>query len=138
MINRTTTDIITELYKNEVFVFGSNLSGRHAGGAAWFALNHGAVEGISDGLSGQSYAIPTVDKEVREPLDIETISHYVDKFTKVAKERSDLTFLVTEIGCGLAGFTPEDIAPLFLDCYDLENVHLPFRFWKVLIKQKRD
>ena len=137
MINRTTTDIITELGKNEVFVFGSNLSGRHAGGAAWFALNHGAVEGISDGLSGQTYAIPTVDKEVREPLDIEKISHYVEKFIKVAKERSDLTFLVTEIGCGLAGFTPEDIAPLFFDCYDLENVHLPFRFWKA-IKQKRD
>lgn len=107
MINRTTTDIITELDKNEVFVFGSNLSGRHAGGAAWFALNHGAVEGISDGLSGQSYAIPTVDKEVREPLAIEKISHYVEKFIKVAKERSDLTFLVTEIGGGLAGFTPD-------------------------------
>lgn len=97
----------------EIFVFGSNLAGRHGKGAALEArLKHGAIYGQGNGLQGQSYAIPTKDVYLRS-LPLETIQFYVDVFIGIAKERPELTFNVTRIGCGLAGYTDSQIAPMF-------------------------
>ena len=125
--HRITPSYITSLQPGEIFVFGSNLAGMHGGGAARVArLHFGAVLGNGDGPQGQSYAIPTMQGGV------ETIRPYVDKFIAYAKDHPSQTFLVTPIGCGIAGFTPEDIAPLFKDAVDVENIHLPQSFWEIL------
>lgn len=121
---RVTPNHITSLKPNEIFVFGSNLAGMHGGGAARTArLHFGAVMGNGDGPQGQSYAIPTMQGGV------DTIQPYVDKFIDYAKAHPGQTFLVTPIGCGIAGFTPEDIAPLFIEAVNVENIHLPQSFW---------
>jgi hypothetical protein len=132
-MNRITKDKITKLVPGEIFVFGSNLAGIHGAGAAKTALKWGALHGVHEGLCGRTYAIPTKDINI-ETLPIENIKSFVLKFEDTAWELPDLTFLVTEIGCGLAGYTPEDIAPLFKDCMGLSNVYLPKRFWDVLNK----
>lgn len=120
---RFTPERISELKENEIFVFGSNLAGAHGGGAARLAYNRfGAVWGEGVGLYGQTYAIPTMQGGV------ETIKPYVDDFIRFAKEHSRLTFLVTRIGCGIAGFREEEIAPLFTDAIDVENIILPKGF----------
>ena len=112
---------------NEIFVCGSNLMGQHAGGAARVARQlFGAVTGQGVGLQGQSYAIPTMQGGV------ETIKPYVDDFIEFAKSHPELIFYVTRIGCGIAGFKDEQIAPLFYDAYDLKNVVLPERFWYII------
>lgn len=117
---RTTPERITSLAENEVFVFGSNLSGMHGGGAARLAFERfGAEWGKGVGLYGQTYAIPTMQGGV------ETIRPYVDNFIAFAKTRPDLTFLVTRIGCGIAGFRDEEIAPLFAAAHDVDNIVLP-------------
>lgn len=117
---RTTPDYITELAPNEVFVFGSNLRGMHGGGAALIAYKKfGAIMGQGVGLQGQSYGIPTMQGGV------ETIKPYVDEFIEFAKTRPDLTFLVTRIGCGIAGFQEWEISPLFKSAHDVENIILP-------------
>ena len=117
---RTTPEYITELQPGEIFVFGSNLQGMHGGGAARVAYrNFGAIMGQGVGLQGQSYAIPTMQGGV------ETIRPYVDKFIAFAKEHTELTFLVTRIGCGIAGFTDEEIAPLFAEAHSVETIVLP-------------
>ena len=124
---RISPDNITELQPDEVFVFGSNLAGLHGGGAARFAMQRfGAVWGKGVGLQGQSYAIPTMQGGV------ETIKPYIDQFIAFARENPHLKFLVTEIGCGIAGFTPEQIAPLFAEAVGIANIWLPARFLKVL------
>ncbi len=126
--NRITPNYITSLKPNEIFVFGSNLAGMHGGGAARIArLYFGAVLGNGDGPQGQSYAIPTMQGGV------ETIRPYVDKFIKYAQAHPKQTFLVTPIGCGIAGFTPDEIAPLFERAISVENIHLPQCFWDELI-----
>ena len=126
--NRITPEYITSLTSDEIFVFGSNLAGMHRGGAARMArLYFGAVLGNGDGPQGQSYAIPTMQGGV------ETIQPYVDKFVSYAKAHPKQTFLVTPIGCGIAGFTPNDIAPLFEKAISVENIHLPQNFWKELV-----
>ena len=126
--NRITPEYITSLKSNEIFVFGSNLAGMHGGGAARTArLYFGAVMGNGDGPQGQSYAIPTMQGGV------ETIRPYVDKFIDYAKAHPELTFLVTPIGCGIAGFTPHEIAPLFEEAVSVENIHLPQNFWEELV-----
>lgn len=129
---RTTDDNIENLLEGEIFVFGSNQSGRHGAGAAKTALGWGAIWGQAEGLHGRTYGIPTKDFSVRRTLSIDEIKPYVDRFIEFAKVRKDLTFLVTEIGCGLAGMTPKQVAPLFVEAYDLENVKLPRRFWRVV------
>lgn len=117
---RTTPEFITELQPGEIFVFGSNLQGMHGGGAARVAYrNFGAIMGKGVGLQGQSYAIPTMQGGV------ETICPYVDEFIAFAKEHPELTFLVTRIGCGIAGFTDEEIAPLFAEAQSVDNIVLP-------------
>lgn len=124
MYNRDyTPERITELRENEIFVFGSNLAGAHGGGAALLAYRKfGAVWGQGVGLQGQSYGIPTMHGGV------EAIRPYVDEFIAFAKQHPDLTFLVTKIGCGIAGFSVAEIAPLFASALDVENVLLPQDF----------
>ena len=121
MYNREyTPDRISELRENEVFVFGSNLAGAHGGGAARLAYNRfGAVWGQGVGMQGQSYAIPTMHGGV------EAIKPYVDEFVQYAKTHPELKFFVTQIGCGIAGFIPEEIAPLFEQAHSIENIVLP-------------
>ena len=117
---RTTPEFITSLEPNEIFVFGSNLKGMHGGGAAYIAYRKfGAIMGQGVGLQGQSYAIPTMQGGV------ETIRPYVDEFIQFAKEHPTLTFLVTRIGCGIAGFTDDEISPLFEGAHEVENIVLP-------------
>lgn len=124
---RITPQWIENLKENEIFVFGSNLAGMHGGGAARTArLHYGAVMGQGVGLQGQSYAIPTMQGGV------ETIRPYVDEFIAFAKQHPDKQFLVTPIGCGIAGFEPEDIAPLFEGAKTVENISLPESFWDVI------
>jgi hypothetical protein len=125
-----TPDFITELKPDEVFVFGSNLAGSHGGGAAYIAWRKfGAVMGQGVGLQGQSYGIPTMQGGV------ETIAPYVDEFIAFAKAHPELFFYVTRIGCGIAGFRDEEIAPLFLEARTLENVCLPESFVNILSLQ---
>lgn len=124
--SRITPDYISELRPNEVFVFGSNARGKHYGGAAAFAVRRfGAIMGQGEGLQGQSYAIPTME-------GMESMRAAVDRFIAFAQEHPELTFLVTPIGCGIAGYTPEDIAPLFVAAKTLYNVHLPESFRKYM------
>lgn len=124
---RTASDLINTLKANEIFVFGSNLAGMHGGGAAYIAVKKfGAIMGQGIGLQGQSYAIPTMQGGV------ETIVPYVDEFIDFAQGHPDLTFLVTRIGCGIAGFQDEEIAPLFRDAIYIPNIRLPKSFWELL------
>ena len=124
MYNREfTPERISNLKPNEIFVFGSNLAGMHGGGAAWIAYQRfGAIMGQGVGLQGQSYAIPTMQGGV------ETIKPYVDEFIDFAKAHPELKFLVTKIGCGIAGFREEEIAPLFYRAIDCKNIVLPKEF----------
>jgi hypothetical protein len=117
---RITPDYITELEPNEIFVFGSNLAGFHGGGAAHVAYKKfGAEWGVGVGPTGQCYAIPTMQGGV------ETVKPYVDDFIQYAKEHPEQIFLVTRVGCGIAGFSEKEIAPLFDAAKELENVALP-------------
>lgn len=112
--------------RREIFVFGSNLAGRHGKGAALFAAqNHGAVYGLGEGLQGYSYAIPTKDAQL-QTLPLDTIEMYVGYFLECARVYSDWTFRLTAIGCGLAGYTPAQIAPMFRNAPP--NVILPDEF----------
>ena len=124
MYNREfTPERISQLKPNEIFVFGSNLSGAHGGGAARLAYDRfGAVWGQGVGLQGQSYGIPTMHGGV------DVIKPYVDEFVAFAKQHPEMKFFVTKIGCGIAGFTTEEMAPLFADAVDVENVILPQEF----------
>ena len=123
MKSQFTPDFITELKENEVFVYGSNLQGMHGGGAARLAYEKfGAIWGQGVGLQGQSYGIPTMHGGV------DAIKPYVDEFIEFAKSHPELTFLVTRIGCGIAGFRDEEIAPLFKECIEIDNVILPRTF----------
>ena len=125
-----TPERISGLKENEIFVFGSNLAGAHGGGAARLAYERfGAVWGEGVGLHGQTYAIPTMQGGV------DTIKPYVDAFIRFAKERTRLTFLVTRIGCGIAGFRDEEIAPLFSDAIGVENIILPKEFVSVILAE---
>ena len=114
---------ISQLADNEVFVFGSNLAGMHGGGAARVAHQRfGAVMGQGVGLQGQSYAIPTMQGGV------DTIRPYVDEFIRFAAEHPDMKFLVTPIGCGIAGFTAREMGPLFAAAVEVDNIILPLEF----------
>lgn len=122
-----TPEWIKELRPNEIFVFGSNLAGMHGGGAARVAMDRfGAIWGQGVGLQGSCYAIPTMQGGV------ETIKPYVDEFIAFAKLHPEYTFLVTPIGCGIAGFTVEEIAPLFSHAMDIENILLPASFARII------
>jgi len=110
----------------EIFVFGSNLAGRHGKGAAFFARKYcGAIYGQGIGLQGRSYAIPTKDEKLKT-LPLTEIQKHVNVFLQFARATPELTFKVTPIGCGLAGYECSDIAPMFKDVPD--NVILPKEF----------
>lgn len=127
---RITPKYIKELKENEIFVFGSNKQARHGKGAALTARNKfGAIYGQSKGLQGQSYAIIT--KELRkeyQPVSLQEVKEGVDTFIQFARDNEHLTFYVVELGCNLAYFTVEQIAPLFRPAMRLKNVYLPERF----------
>ncbi|MCR5361110.1 MAG: hypothetical protein K6E73_03770 [Bacteroidales bacterium] len=122
-----TPNRISALAANEIFVFGSNLSGMHGGGAALIAYERfGAIWGQGVGMQGQSYGIPTMHGGV------ETIRPYVDEFIRYAAQHPEYKFLVTRIGCGIAGFSDAEIAVLFRDAIGHENIILPRTFVEVL------
>lgn len=123
---------ITSLQPNEVFVFGANERGIHGAGAAKLALQWGAKMG-QYGYMGRTYGIPTKDTNIKT-LPLQVISRYIDNFLATAKINSFEIYLVTEIGCGLAGYTPEQIAPLFGRFHIPDNVRLPQRFIDILAK----
>ena len=129
-MERITPNVIKRLEDNQVFVFGSNRQGRHGKGAALVArTKFGAIYGQSTGLQGQSYAIIT--KELRrdyDPVTLDEIKEGIDNFIIFAKENTHLTFYVVELGCNLAYFTVEEIAPLFKHAMRLKNIYLPQRF----------
>jgi hypothetical protein len=116
--------------ETRIFVFGSNLAGRHGKGAALFAAkNRGAIYGQGEGLQGQSYGIPTKDANI-ETLPLDAVRGHVMRFLDFARAHPELRFQVTAIGCGLAGYTPDQIAPLFRDAP--ANCDLPEEFSEVL------
>ena len=124
---RITPSQVNILADGEIFVFGSNFQGRHMGGAARIAQEkYGAVWGIGEGLQGQSYAIPTME-------GLENLAPAVQRFTSFAKQHQELNFFVTAIGCGIAGYRADEIAPFFLTAAYLPNVYLPLSFWKVIM-----
>lgn len=124
--SRITPEYISALQPNEVFVFGSNVRGMHYGGAAAFAVGRfGAIMGQGEGLQGRSYAIPTMEGS-------DNMRAAVDRFVAFAKEHPELTFLVTPIGCGIAGYTSAEVAPLFREAVPLSNICLPNSFWEYL------
>ena len=124
--SRITPDMITRLAPNEVFVFGSNEQGMHYGGAAKAAYeNFGAIMGQGNGLQGKSYAIPSMS-------GIGVMGEYVKEFCEFAKAHPEKHFLVTPIGCGIAGFSEDEIAPLFEICRDIDNISLPASFWDII------
>lgn len=101
-----------------IFVFGSNLAGKHGAGAAKFAAKHkGAIYGQGEGLQGHSYAIPTKDFSIKT-LPLIHVQISVEKFINCARTCTGREFQVTRIGCGLAGFKDEQIAPLFINAPD--------------------
>ena len=115
--------MIVALKKNEIFVFGSNTAGRHGAGAALQAKMHfGAQYGVGEGFTGMCYAIPTLDSNFRKRTH-EDLKRSVDTFLQVARDTPKLTFLVTKIGCGLAGYSEWYIQGLFRDIP--ANVILP-------------
>ena len=123
---RITPDVITRLGASEVFVFGSNEQGLHYGGAAKAAMeNFGAIMGQGNGLQGKSYAIPSMS-------GLGVMGEYVKEFCEFAKAYPEKRFLVTEIGCGIAGYSVSDVAPLFECCLDVDNITLPASFWDLL------
>lgn len=125
-MNRITPERIDRLADNEIFVFGSNEAGHHNGGAARAAMHRfGAKYGVGVGLQGQSYAIPTTGTK-------RSTYGYIQGFISFAKANPRLHFLVTPIGCGNAGHSAEEVAPLFKDAVDVPNIALPQRFWDIL------
>lgn len=120
---RISSDMIKELQDNEVFVFGSNVNGQHDGGASLYALKHfGAVLGQAEGRQGQSYAIPTVGNSFDELMAA------VERFNDYVVQHPELHFKLTAIGCGNAGYSVVQIAPLFRQAYLFGNVSVPSQF----------
>lgn len=114
---------------NKIFVFGSNLRGIHGKGAALIAIQkHGAIYGQGIGRQGNSYAIPTKDHKLRS-LPLTEINRYVEQFIDYALRHDELEFQLTAIGTGLAGYQPEDIAPMFKNAP--KNVLLPWGFTQI-------
>lgn len=125
--SRVTPFMIEHLAPNEIFVFGSNPWGLHNGGASKLAKSRfGAVQGQGEGRQGQAYAIPTIVGGV------DNIRPHVNRFIEYAAQHPELHFLVTRVGCGTAGFNPEDIAPLFAKAKDMTNISLPHDFWRFI------
>ena len=105
--------IIKNLAEDTVFVFGSNMAGTHQGGAAKIALNHfGATKGVGRGWAGQSFAIPTMNEHLQQ-MPLSQIQHYVEDFKIYTKNHPKTKYFITAVGCGVAGYKVEEIAPMF-------------------------
>jgi hypothetical protein len=127
-----TPENIESLLPNQIFVFGSNLKGAHGAGAARLAEEKfGAVFGQGVGLQGNSYALPTKDYNL-STLHLSEIQPYVDELWQFAKNNQTLQFLITKVGCGLAGYSVEDVAPLFYKFIALDNITLPQEFTDIV------
>lgn len=132
-----TPDKITVLKHNEIFVFGANERGKHGAGAALQAHKYfGAIMNQGFGLQGSSFGIPTKDKYIKT-LSLNKIKLYIQMAEAMFIVYPMLTFLVTKIGCGLADYTPTDIAPLFTVSYQLPNVYMPMQFIEVIDISKK-
>lgn len=128
-----TPENITHLAPNQVFVYGANEAGIHGAGAAKLALQWGAKMG-QYGFNGQTYGIPTKNNRIRT-LPLDKIQLHVNDFLALAFSHQEYEFLVSKIGCGLAGYQPKDIAPLFKTVKTtgvFENVILPEEFYKYI------
>lgn len=126
--DRVTPKHITQLQAGEIFVFGSNIQGRHAGGAArQAAQSFGAVEGQGVGLQGQSYAIPTVG------VTDEEMENHIREFILFARQHPEYKFWVTAIGCGIAGYPASKMARMFVTAQEVKNICLPMMFWDVIL-----
>ena len=124
--SRITPDVIKRLGASEIFVFGSNEQGLHYDGAAKVALdNFGAIMGQGKGLQGKSYGIPSMS-------GLGIMGEHIKEFCEFAKANPEKRFLVTKIGCGIAGHTEKDVAPLFEICRNIDNITLPASFWKII------
>lgn len=121
--------VITKLEPNEIFVFGSNLAGVHGAGAAKLAMKFGATYSRGIGFSGQTYALPTKDAKI-QTLPLSEINKYVNDFLIIAGQHPEKRFLLTRVGCGLAGYFDEEIAPMFVGYPP--NVIIPEN-WKEII-----
>ena len=131
--NRIAPDVITTLNKNEIFVFGSNVMGAHTGGASKYAVDHfGAIMGQAEGFQGQSYAIPTVGNSFEE-LQVAVL-----RFTEFAAMHPQYKFMLTEVGCGNAGYQVAQIASLFMKAYSFGNVYVPKSFLRYVEKGNLD
>lgn len=127
MDKKITPVMVTQLSENEIFVFGSNLSGHHGGGAARYAYERfGAQWGVGVGIQGQSYAIPTMHG------GLDAIRPYVNEFLEYALQHPEKQFLLTRVGCGIAGFRDSAMAPLFLRAMDIPNVSIPSEWLPIL------
>ncbi|MCF0075458.1 hypothetical protein LZD49_33575 [Dyadobacter sp. CY261] len=122
-----TPENITHLYDNEVFVFGSNLAGHHGAGAAKTALQWGAIPGKGEGLFGQTYALPTKDFNIIT-RDIPDIYSSVVSLRQCIQDNPDHHFLITKVGCGLAGLSIDEVALMFRGFLDIMNCSLPQEF----------
>ncbi|WP_455570511.1 A1S_2505 family phage non-structural protein, partial [Bacteroides eggerthii] len=131
MKKKLTPDNIQELTENQIFVFGSNMNGNHAGGAARLAVEKfGAVMGQAEGIQGQSYAIPTLDKDMQKIAE-EELTTYLGNFREFTEEHSEKEFLLTAIGTGIAGFDTNYMAYMILRANLPDNVTLPKEFTKI-------
>lgn len=144
MIGRITPNNVTELKDDEIFVFGSNTQGLHGGGAARVAHEKFSARwGLGEGRSGRCYAIPTVNfhgdhsAKNKRPVGLREIESSVHKFIRFTKRQSKSIFLVTEIGCGIAGYKVEQIAPMFANAITCSNIYLPERFWEILTNKQQ-
>jgi hypothetical protein len=134
-------ELMIKLRPNEVFVFGANTEMRHGAGAAKLALNWGAtysqINPFQSSVDGNSYALITTDLTVnyRPSISLELLQDEVNKFIEFATNNKELTFLVTEVGCGLAGFTVDQVAPLFKSVLlgALRNIRLPRSFVRCIV-----
>lgn len=143
-MQKTTLDLFDEngfynkklfLNQNNIFCFGSNLAGKHGAGAAYFAYMHcDAIYGRGVGLQGNAYALPTKDENIKT-LSLKRIENFVREFFYVVEENPNLNFFLTAIGTGLAGYTPEQIAPMFKTASNINNIYLPSEFWDIINKQ---
>lgn len=140
MIYRITPEELKrkDIGEDDIFVFGSNEKGIHGAGAALFAFQElGFPKGLGFGMrdNDSAFALPTKDWEIKT-LPLESINFYISRFIEYAKLCWGLKFYVTQIGCGLAGYKPYQIAPMFRNAINLENVYLPLCFWEVLDYQE--
>ena len=120
---RIAPDHIARLDSDEILVFGSNIQGLHHGGAALSALKHfGAIDGQAEGIQGQSYAIPTVGNTFEE------LKAAIERFTEYVVMHPENKFMLTAVGCGAAGYSAAQIAPLFRQAYSFGNVYVPESF----------